>query len=97
MLPSRWQGTVTVKEDITNDEVVFYKYSGAITDDMVELMRIKVMKRGTNEEQLKNGYQTIVSKGQIEYMVKVAEDNDEPLVLTMSEIMFNFYVLYQSN
>lgn len=93
MLPSRWQGTVTLKSDVANDEIVFYKYDGAITDDMVELMRISVMKRGTNSEKLAHGYQTLVSKGQMDYMVKIANNKSEPLVLTKSEIMFNFYAL----
>ena len=93
MLPSRWQGTVTVKEDSANDEVIFYKYDGELKEDMKELMRIKVMKHGTNSDQLLNGYSTILTKGQMEFMVKVSDDKKEPLVLTMSEIMFNFYVL----
>lgn len=29
MLPSRWQGLVTVKKDNATDEIVFYKYEGS--------------------------------------------------------------------
>ena len=93
MLPSRWQGVVTAKEDAAADEVVFYKYDGQLSDNMTELMRISVMKRGTNADKLLNGYQRIVTKGQMEYMVKVADDPSKPLILTKSEIMHNFYVL----
>lgn len=92
MLPSRWQGTVTAKEDIAADEVVFYRYDGVLSEDMTELMRISVMKRGTNSDKLADGYMKILSKGQLDYLVKVADAPHEPLVLTKSEIVHNFYL-----
>lgn len=93
MLPGRWQGSVTVVEDIAGGDIVFCKYNGSLASDMPELMRISVMEKGTNEAKLQNGYQTFFSKGQYDYMVKIPEDKSEPLILTQSEIMFNFIVL----
>ncbi len=91
MLPSRWQGLVTVKKDNATDEIVFYKYEGAITENMTELMRIRVTDRKNTPELRLEGYSIIKSKGQIDYMVKFG--SDDSLVLTMSEISNNLYVL----
>lgn len=92
MIPKRWKGTVTVKPDIASDEMVFYKYKGSLSDDMTELLRISVMLKGTNGEKLQNGYETVFSDGQYEYMVKYPKYSSEALVLTKSEIMHNFIV-----
>lgn len=92
MIPKRWKGTVTAKPDIASDEMVFYKYEGSLSDDMTELLRISVMLKGTNEEKLQQGYETIFSDGQYDYMVKYPKYSSEALVLTKSEIMYNFIV-----
>lgn len=93
MLPSRWQGTVTVKNDTKNDEIVFYKYSGQLNDNMTELMRITTVKTEAVGEKISEGYQLVYTKGNLNYMVKVPLKSTEPLVLTMSEIMYNLIVI----
>ncbi len=93
MLPSRWQGAVTVKPDTASGEVVFYKYEGQIKPNMKELMRISVLKTENVSEKLAEGYQTVYTKGRQNYMVKISGDKSEPLVLTMSEIMYNLIII----
>jgi len=93
MLPSRWQGAVTVKPDTASGDVVFYKYEGEIKPNMKELMRISVVKTENVSEKLTEGYQAVYTKGRQNYMVKISGDKSEPLVLTMSEIMYNLIII----
>ena len=75
--------------------MVFYKFDGEMTDDMIELMRIKVSNR-TEDNRGKNlGYRAITAFGQNEYLVKITDNEDEPLVPTMSEITHSFILLNQ--
>jgi len=93
MIPSRWTVKVTVKEDTTTDEIVFYQYDGQMSENMTELMRFSVTPKKDGEEMLKNGYSLITSKGQIDYWVKLGKATADGLVLTMAEVLNNFYVL----
>jgi len=92
MLPSRWQGKVTAKQDVSTGETVFYKYSGSLSDSNTELMRIFVGKKGSDDAKKADGYKVLASKGQMEYMVKVPSGESEELLPTQSEILLNFYV-----
>ena len=94
MFPQRWQGTVTVKLDSDADELIFYKYEGEINDKMVELMRIRTgdKEKENSEELRKRGYKQIVTGR--DYWVKLTKNDSEPLILTMSEVTFNFMLLY---
>ena len=95
MLPQRWSGKVTVKLASESNELVFYKFDGQMTDDMLELMRIKVSDR-TEDNRGKNiGYRAITAFGQNEYLVKITDNEDEPLAPTMSEITHSFILLNQ--
>lgn len=93
MLPSRWTGSVTIKQDPIEDEVVFYKYEGDINAEMTELMRIAVVKRNAADAKRDAGYIAIAEKGQLEYLVKVQTAEAEPLVPTVSEITYNFILI----
>ena len=93
MLPSRWAGTVTVKEDATTDEVVFYKYAGDINGDMTELLRVSVVDSGTSEDKIRNGYTILSQNNQQEYCVKIPNNKTEALVPTKSELMYNFMLV----
>ena len=90
MMPSRWTGSVTVKRDIAKNEIVFYKYSGDITDDSVELMRISVVNKSGAEEKMNEGFIKITETVQVEYLVKISDNKSEPLVPTESEVTYNF-------
>lgn len=95
MLPQRWKGKVTVKPASETNELIFYKYDGDITEDMLELMRIRVSNR-TEDNRGKNlGYRAITVFGQNEYLVKITDNDEEPLIPTMSEITHSFILLNQ--
>ncbi|MEG0614561.1 MAG: hypothetical protein RR540_02300 [Oscillospiraceae bacterium] len=93
MLPNRWQGTVTAAYDPILDEMVFYKYNGTLENSTKELMRIATVKKGENADKILDGYKTITTKGLTEYMVKIPTEKNEPLILTRSEISYNFVIL----
>ena len=93
LLPSRWLGAVTVKRDTVTDEMVFYKYDGVMSENMTELMKIRVATKKEQAEIISQGYSLVKSKGQIDYFVKLNNKQSESLVLTMAEVINNFYVL----
>lgn len=89
--PPRWTDSVTVKTDPNTGETVFYKYGGDINAYMTELMRIKAAAGDETEEYRYNGYTLIMSSGQMDYLVKLAENPNEQLILTIDEVQTNFY------
>lgn len=91
--PERWKDMVTVKKDNDSGEYVFYKYNGDINSDMSELMRIVVCTRKKSQDHLEDGYEIAAEKGQMNYLVKLSDDKDEKLVLTIDEVKNNFYVI----
>lgn len=93
MFPNRWDGQVTVKYDNKSEETVFYKYAGDINGEMAELMRIAVVGDNYKTNYMYNGYQLVDAKGRINYMVKISDDKNEPLVPTIDEIKNCFYIV----
>lgn len=91
--PNRWNDQVTVKKDTPSGDMVFYKYNGDINGEMTELMRIAVVSSSDMAEYSYDGYQLISLKGQLDYMVKLSDDSDEPLVLTIDEVQNSFYIV----
>ncbi len=91
--PNRWNDQVTVKKDTQSGDMVFYKYNGDINGEMTELMRIAVVSSSDMAEYSYDGYQLISLKGQLDYMVKLSDDSDEPLVLTIDEVQNSFYIV----
>lgn len=92
ILPGRWTGMVTIKKDSVTDEYVFYKFDETLDNSTTELMRIKVSLRKNTENYIDAGYTLIYSKGRIDYMVKIPDDSNEPLILTVAEVTNSFYV-----
>ena len=91
MLPVRWEGLVTVKNDGTTGEKVFYKYNGSLAESRLELMRIMVCGREDEEKMLSKGYITAASTESAVYMVR-AGDTEDNLLLTTAEVANNFYL-----
>lgn len=93
ILPSRWDGVVTVKIDSATGDVVFYKFRIDLTNSTTELMRITSAGAAETADLLEDGYMVIKSNNNVNYLVKSPDIKDEPLVLTMTEISNNFYVM----
>ncbi len=93
ILPTRWEGMVTVKNDYTTGDIVFYKYRINLLNSTEELLRIAVAGTEQSEELISNGYTIIKKRDNINYLYKSSDNLNEPLVLTKSEILNNFYVI----
>lgn len=93
IFPNRWTDRVTVKKDTRSNDVVFYKYDGDINGKMTELMRVAAVSSADMQEYLSNNYQLIDRKGQLDYMVKLPAESEEPLVLTIDEIQNSFFIV----
>ncbi len=91
IIPDKWKSVVTLKTDTKTDEVIFFKYDGQLSDNMTELLRIRVCVRKNTQELEYEGYDKIKSKGQIDYLVRLK--NGDPLSLSLLEFVNNFYVL----
>ena len=93
ILPSRWAGVVTAKTDSATGELVFYKYRIDLTNSTTELMRIAAVSDEETRSLLEEGYMTIKSGNNMNYLVKCPDIEDEPLILTGTEISNNFYIM----
>lgn len=99
MLPVRWEGLVTVKNDPVTGEKVFYKFNGNLSESRLELMRILACSPAAAQEKLGEGYIVILGEEYLEEgasdtgnvcMVKFG-DTEDNLLLTEGEVRNNFY------
>lgn len=93
IFPSRWEGVVTAKTDSSTGEIVFYKFRADLLNSSTELMRIAVAEASEVQTLLNNGYTTVKNNNNVYYLVKCPDQEDEPLILTGTEISNNFYVM----
>lgn len=93
IFPSRWEGVVTVKNDTAAGDIVFYRFQTDITNSVTELMRIAVAGDYETETYIENGYTLLKSNNHTNYFVKLPDIENEPLVLTSTEINNNFYII----
>lgn len=91
VLPVRWEGLVTVKNDSVTGEKVFYKYNSNLSQSRLELMRILVCSPAEAAERSLEGYAAAASTESAVYMVKFGSTEDN-LLLTMTEVSNNFYL-----
>ncbi|MBQ5332016.1 MAG: hypothetical protein J6K92_01955 [Oscillospiraceae bacterium] len=91
MIPVRWEGRVTVKNDGTTGEKVFYKYNGSLAESRLELMRIMVCSKEDSEKYLLLGYTAVAGTDNAVYMVRFG-DTEDNLLLTTAEVSNNFYL-----
>lgn len=93
ILPGSWDKLVTAKVDTAKSEIVFYKYEGNIDDKMTELLRILVVSHNSADKYIHQGYEVLRTKGQIDYLFKLAKNKDESLILTRTMLEDNFIIL----
>ncbi len=102
ILPARWDNIVTAGIDGVTGDIVFYKYKtdinanaqNAIKFDMNELLRFTVVSSAEEaENKLLEGYTLIKTMDRLYYLMKAPVNADEPLLLTNTEIINNFYIL----
>ena len=90
---SRWGDEVTVKKDALSGEYVFCRYTGDISSDMTELMRIAVQSENDSEKFIDNGYEIIAKKGQMNYLVKLPTVRREKLIPTVDEVKNSLLII----
>lgn len=93
ILPSRWDGIVTAKRDSATGEVVFCKFRTDLLNSTVELLRIAVASEEETGTLLEEGYMVLKSNNKTNYLVKCPDIEDEPLVLTGTEISNSLYLM----
>lgn len=93
ILPSRWDGVVTAKRDSATGEVVFCKFRTDLLNSTVELLRIAVASEEETGTLLEEGYMVLKSNNKTNYLVKCPDIEDEPLVLTGTEISNSLYLM----
>lgn len=93
ILPSRWDGVVTAKKDSATGEVVFCKFRSDLLNSTVELLRIAVASEEETGALLEDGYMVLKSNNKTNYLVKFPDIEDEPLVLTGTEISNSLYLM----
>lgn len=92
MIPVRWEGQVTVKNDSLTGEKVFCKYNTSLSESRLELMRITAAVPSEEEYYISRGYFRAAGNDRAVYMVKLG-DTDDNLLLTTSEVINNFLLL----
>lgn len=93
ILPSRWDGVVTVKRDSATGEAVFCKFRSDLENSTVELLRIAVASEEETGALLDEGYMVLKSNNKTNYLVKCPDLEDEPLTLTGTEIGNSLYLM----
>lgn len=93
ILPSRWDGVVTAKRDSATGEVIFCKFRTDLLNSTVELLRIAVASEEETGTLLEEGYMVLKSNNKTNYLVKCPDIEDEPLVLTGTEISNSLYLM----
>lgn len=91
--PDSWKNKVTVKRDEITGEVVFYEFSETLENSVNELARIAVCPKSDAEEYIDNGYKVITAVGQVDYLVKLADEGSNELATNLQTIRRNFYVV----
>lgn len=93
MIPSRWDGVVTVKRDDKTGDAVFYKYRIDLLNSTDELLRIAAVTSEYAEERAAEGYTVLGIRDNMYYMYKSPDSTEEPLILTEAEIINNFRLM----
>lgn len=93
ILPSRWDGVVTVKRDAATGEAVFCKFRADLLNSTVELLRIAVASEAETGALLDEGYMVLKSNNKTNYLVKCPDLEDEPLILTGTEISNSLFLM----
>lgn len=87
MLPEQWREDVTAISDGLTGDIVFYHYTGSLTEPMQELLRIGTASdRETRETLLEEGYRLLYSRGNAYYFMYPVESTDA-LCLPESQLL----------
>ena len=87
MMPEPWRENVTAVSDGLTGDIVFYHYTGSLTEPMQELLRIGTASdREARDSRLAEGYRLLRSRGNAYYFMYPVESTDA-LCLPESDLM----------
>ena len=87
MLPKEWQSEVTAVSDGITGDIVFYRFTGSLSEPMQELMRIGMASdRETRDSLIEDGYKLLHSRGNAYYFMNVIYSTDS-LYLPESKLL----------
>ncbi len=90
MLPEKWQSEVTAISDGLTGDIVFYHFTGSLSEPMQELMRIGMASdHDTRDSMLEEDYSLLHSRGNAYYFVNVPESSDS-LYIPESDLLSCF-------
>ena len=92
ILPETWKNHVTIRNDMTENEIQLCAYDGALKEDMPVLLRIYIAyDEADRDDHISAGYQLLHTKGTASYLVK-AESGQE-LSMTIGKVLLYFEFL----
>ncbi|MBQ8725049.1 MAG: hypothetical protein IJY74_05190 [Oscillospiraceae bacterium] len=87
VLPKEWLADVTAVSDGITGDIVFYHFTGSLTEPMQELMRIGMASdRETRDSLIEDGYKLLHSRGNAYYFMNVIYSTDS-LYLPESKLL----------
>ncbi len=87
IIPEKWYGKITAKEDTSNNEVILY--SGSLSDTTEEIFRLKIVSENKDTKILEdNGYFLLRSRGDKQFYIKINENS--LYVNSAAEIIMRF-------
>lgn len=96
-LPQKWNGLVTLEKSTSENEVVFYQYTGSVYDKSKQLLSIKVVKKAEyGQAAIKNTHSVLKDNGQLMYLYRLYESSPE-LDLSEPELRNCFKLLQGGN
>lgn len=93
-LPEEWIGSVTVKKDLVNNEIVFYRWQGSLEKDADPLLKIKVFDFSElMGGKLPSGYTWLSRNGQLVYGFWLEQSSEKELNLEQKQVYSYFSLL----
>ena len=92
--PEEWVDKVSVRKDNATGDVVFFRYSGSVTNDENVVLRIRTIKRSDLQQQgVPQGYQEVKDNGQMTYLASVSAEGNADLAIDIKDVESNLLIM----
>lgn len=97
LFPKKWYGKVSAVRQAQTGEIIFFKFNESLSDQSVELLRIRVNSNKDYQDKFENGdYRQIATKGIFTYYA-YAVDAADPLRISNDELNGMFRLMQAPN
>lgn len=97
LLPDDWEGRVSAKQTVQDDEVTFFLFDGSIEDDSQKILSIRTdTLNHIRTNGVPDGYFEIMTIGQVVYLAKQHVDKTDPFYLSDREVQDRFVEMHVS-